>query len=587
MTTNHKAKAESGFTLAQMAVVILLAGMLINLGLVASRTMKERTAVTVTKKRLEVIETALVAYMTRHSRLPCPDDATSMDGAEDIDVVAASGNGGTCDSESGLLPYNDLDLQRSVVMDGWEHFFTYRVDEDGNSWTTGATFNLTDVGDIEVKTRDSSHAEISQFTDAVLVVLSHGRNGFGGYTTEGTQTYPLTNTDLDEYVNSNSDDTSTVFFKREHTDDTEYLDPDLTTIRGAFDDFLLVMRSANFIGGMEEQNQLIAKANDELNAFKDSVVSYALSNISGGTALLPTTSTRDISPDPLDGITCKTLTCIAANIGTTPQDSWSEDYGNGLDPWGNAYIYAFSDHKVDINGDGIEWRYQITNANTGNVFTFHSWGPDKSNGTSDDISVSMTVAELISVMIQDGSMASGEAEIQQAQKEIGIINEAAYRFNIYLYNYVDSEPTEVDINNKDADKDEDGNGTDDEDTFDDPANYKNDGTYHSGTNKTVSPSIGYYFLDENCDVSACTTLPPTPSSSQNRTAIDVLATHGFIPGSLKTDPWGIEYRWDTSSHQFYSEGPVSGCLVDTNDEISSGSTASDLGGDLLVCANVN
>ncbi|MBF0358283.1 MAG: hypothetical protein HQL70_06715, partial [Magnetococcales bacterium] len=115
-------RKDSGFTLAQMAVVILLSGILMTMGVTTMRALNENAAVKVTKKRLEILEGAFIAFMSKNNRLPCPDtDFASIDG---------SGNpttSGTCPVEVGLIPFYDLGLQRNIAMDGWENFFTYRV----------------------------------------------------------------------------------------------------------------------------------------------------------------------------------------------------------------------------------------------------------------------------------------------------------------------------------------------------------------------------------------------------------------------------------------------------------------------------
>ncbi|MBF0445648.1 MAG: hypothetical protein HQL68_08655 [Magnetococcales bacterium] len=405
MNKQKSKNSELGFTLAQMAVVILLTGILMNMSITTMRAINENTAVKVTKKRLEIIEQALVSFMTRNSRLPCPDtDLTANDGLENPGTAPL-----VCSDEVGLIPFHTLGLQQDIALDGWDNFFTYRIDSEIGFWATPTEFNLSDLGNIQVDTRLAGGGLVtpSPITDAILVVVSHGRNGFGSYTLKGTQT--LASTGQYEIENTEITDKDSTFVDGEHTDNA-------TLEGGAFDDILLVMRSANFIGGMEDQSRLKAQAGQELKAIKDSVIGFAASNISSGSFTLPT----DITGTD-EGITCTTPTCTKI-----PTDPWGSDYLFGAHPdLATSYVFNNSTTTSEPSIKNIRpfsdnlslpaWNISFT---TGDLFHFRSKGPDRIFDTSDDIIVYLSVSELKSLMIQDGSMKSGTKQLMDTFQKI-------------------------------------------------------------------------------------------------------------------------------------------------------------------------
>ncbi len=90
-----------GFTLAEVAVVVLIVGLLLGglLGTYSTQIDLSRTAET--KKTLETARDALIGFAVANGRLPCPATATS-NGAEA--VAGGSPTGGTCTVSTGSPP---------------------------------------------------------------------------------------------------------------------------------------------------------------------------------------------------------------------------------------------------------------------------------------------------------------------------------------------------------------------------------------------------------------------------------------------------------------------------------------------------
>lgn len=133
----HRRHAQSGFTLAELAIVliiitILAAALLVPIGgQIESRQRKQ------TDVALERIEAALIGFAILNRRLPCPTNETDPTatgyGEEDVD-----GAGLCVTATEGILPWRTLGLgatdawgtPRSATTDSWAGHWRYRVDRN-------------------------------------------------------------------------------------------------------------------------------------------------------------------------------------------------------------------------------------------------------------------------------------------------------------------------------------------------------------------------------------------------------------------------------------------------------------------------
>lgn len=210
----------AGFSLVELAVAmaiiaLLLGGMLMPLG--ARQDMRNREEA---KQALAAIQETLVGFALINGRLPCPAIAALPAGtggacpgggaADSAGCEATSGSGATlaCVRTDGVLPWATLGLPETDV---WGHRYSYRItpayargiDAARTGFGDGCTLNpanrasydaalgdaprqsafaLCSPGDIVVLATVGG-ATVAQ--DLPVVVVSHGRNGAGAYTTEG------------------------------------------------------------------------------------------------------------------------------------------------------------------------------------------------------------------------------------------------------------------------------------------------------------------------------------------------------------------------------------------------------------------
>ena len=126
---------QSGFTLIELAVVLVIVGLLVG-SLVGSITSRiETTRRDNTIKKLEEIKLAIFGYASAQGRLPCP--ATALGGGQEQPA-----GGGACVTLYGFVPGRTLGLsgaynRDNLLIDSWGNPFRYSVSSANvNAFTT-------------------------------------------------------------------------------------------------------------------------------------------------------------------------------------------------------------------------------------------------------------------------------------------------------------------------------------------------------------------------------------------------------------------------------------------------------------------
>ena len=118
-----------GFTLVEMAVVMIIIGLLILTvfpAMTAVRVSSQRAA---TQSNLQSLMLATAAYVQANGCLPCPTPATTIGsgfGRVRGDTNTAACNG--CATVEGIPPFVSMGISSNVAHDGWGHWVTMRVD---------------------------------------------------------------------------------------------------------------------------------------------------------------------------------------------------------------------------------------------------------------------------------------------------------------------------------------------------------------------------------------------------------------------------------------------------------------------------
>ena len=227
----------AGFTLTEMAIVLMIVGLLLGSVLSTVATQLDARNIRETQSRMEQIKDALIGYAQANGRLPCPANgtlATGVTGAGLEEVVNTASD--TCKSgaQYRVLPWGTLGVTETDV---WGRRFSYWVNQSfadsyaqtvidaaTGSWgcTTPTTppvsptsFALCAQGSLTVKTRTAANKTGTSVTTIPVVVISHGRNGYGAYTPSGTAYAAPPAVNVDETANATT--ASTTFYSREQS----------------------------------------------------------------------------------------------------------------------------------------------------------------------------------------------------------------------------------------------------------------------------------------------------------------------------------------------------------------------------------
>ena len=177
-------RVATGFSLVEMAIVLAIVALLLGglLPTISSQIEQQRRSEV--RKQMDEIQQALIGYAIVNGRLPCPAKPTIATGSANAGVA-------DCTLTTGVIPWATLGTSET---EAWGRRFTYTA---SSSFIT-STFTLTSTGTLTVK---NAAAGINIASNIPAVFVSHGANGFGAYTSQGTQL--TVSSDPDEADNSN------------------------------------------------------------------------------------------------------------------------------------------------------------------------------------------------------------------------------------------------------------------------------------------------------------------------------------------------------------------------------------------------
>jgi prepilin-type N-terminal cleavage/methylation domain-containing protein len=200
------AKLARGFTLIEMAIVMVIIGLLLSGGLVAVAPVIQNSKVAETNQRLDRIEQALILHVIRNGCLPCPADPSLT--STNSNAGRANDNGtyyppvtGTasacaatsCQNTLGVVPWINLGLSEPDVTDGFGARIAYSVAvgvelANGMVRTPPATYPAPTTG-IQI----NNYSGVEQTggtaaTRAAYALISYGPDRFQAYlAVSGTQ----------------------------------------------------------------------------------------------------------------------------------------------------------------------------------------------------------------------------------------------------------------------------------------------------------------------------------------------------------------------------------------------------------------
>jgi len=247
----------AGFTLVELAVVIVIVSVLLGVVLTPLATRIQMQQVRDQQRTLDEIREALLGFAQSQGRLPCPD--TDGDGQENW-PCNVNGVPATAIDE---LPYATLGV---MATDRWGRRYVYAVTSQLTNIVqtgepTAATpgeadtddrLDLMDRGRLTLSERRSDKSLATITTSAAAIVVSLGGNGLGGTDLDGN-TLPAP-TGTDELENTNTDAT---FMTRIRTDGgTGCNDTAGTSPLCEFDDLVVMVPTPLLLGRLVQAGRL-------------------------------------------------------------------------------------------------------------------------------------------------------------------------------------------------------------------------------------------------------------------------------------------------------------------------------------------
>lgn len=210
-------------------MVLFIVGLLLAGALIPLTTQMEIRSIAETRRVMDQINEAIVGFAQANGRLPCPANPTLATGTSNAGVELYTAP--SCTALMGVIPWATLGVPET---DAWGRRFTYRVASVFSDAIASSTFNtdtslptylapapspngvqtssldctgpaptptqssfaLCSLGEIAVLDR-SINAALVHSTSVLgsglpAVFVSHGKNGHGGYQTDGVQIAGLT-----------------------------------------------------------------------------------------------------------------------------------------------------------------------------------------------------------------------------------------------------------------------------------------------------------------------------------------------------------------------------------------------------------
>ncbi len=146
MINNYFIKRDAGFTLVEMAIVLVILGFVLSALLLPLQAQREQVFQAQTEATLENARQALLGFAQSRGRLPCP--ATVASNGAELPL-----GGGACTQQVGFLPAATLGIQptdaQGFALDGWNNRIRYAVTQNSsavivNPATPDFTSNIAD-----------------------------------------------------------------------------------------------------------------------------------------------------------------------------------------------------------------------------------------------------------------------------------------------------------------------------------------------------------------------------------------------------------------------------------------------------------
>lgn len=168
-----------GFTLIEMAIVLIIITLVVGSALVPLGAQIEQRQRAETQRTLDEIKEALIGYTLSHGVLPCPSNESAG-----IPDGTANTNCASSIIATGYIPWVTLGVNNH---DAWGNLIRYAVATkfaDSSNPFTLNTASLSASNTITIQSRNSAGALTTISTTIPAAVLSLGKNGYGALSSD-------------------------------------------------------------------------------------------------------------------------------------------------------------------------------------------------------------------------------------------------------------------------------------------------------------------------------------------------------------------------------------------------------------------
>ena len=204
MTQKYRDKRQTGFNLVEMAIVLVIVGVLLGGLLTPLSTQFDNSRRTGADNRLSDIHDALLGFAAANGRLPCPATASS-NGLSAPNTATTS-----CTSNHGFVSTRTLGLNGStdsntLILDPWLNPIRYSVSNaGGGAYTNDITLGLTP--DFQICEESACTNILADNVVAVLVAQAEDQTSSADQLENSDGDATFVNRDISETTGSEFDD---------------------------------------------------------------------------------------------------------------------------------------------------------------------------------------------------------------------------------------------------------------------------------------------------------------------------------------------------------------------------------------------